>query len=555
MATVKVTPTFICNSVKLNEIETKETFAIKAASDSEMPALKQVETPCDEKITKKVARNTSNGSKRKVRLRRMGSRQSSKTESDSEEEQAASSDVTRKVKRKTSRAKKLLDSDKSFDSIQGEDEVVYIFKIKPGEKNEVTVKAPDLPKSNGDEVVQVAIVPENCSNAFVKTKRKIFTPVDTQNGAVRATISREVESSSASDKNDNDKLNQQLVISSPIDNDPHAKVSTLPPLPSPKVQRKLELTKQNSGKDLSPSIKLMIDRYNINNKMPNSSNSSGSCSPIWRSPIMDRRVRKQSEEYQHKIVKSNSSGDCEKLQSSEATDSSKFEAESSTETLIEPAKTNESKGAIPKEQKLLDLSDSKSFPDVVTMRSDRSKPRTPLSERAMKIRQAKEAFLKTPVISNDSSQSDWSYRLSQISMGSTDSNTDTGSVMKCLSAGVLRETYDDSLEETKSSSLPRSIQGLSNDSETVSMSSKGSRFGFSSLATKLRKVKLKRNAKEVKKMNTVPLLCRQTLAVDFNNAPNPEPKRSESSQGVCRFRKGKHDHIKKSKSLGILDNE
>lgn len=553
VATVKVTPTFVCNSVKTKDVESST--PVKASSDSEMPGSKQSETA---KGTKKVTRNTSNGSKRKVRLRRMGSRQSSKTESDTEDEQATSSDVTRKVKRKTSRAKKQLESDKSIELPQAEDEVVYIFKIKPGEKNEVTVKASDLPKSS-EEAVQEAPLLES-SNAFVKTKRKIFTPVDARDGTVNATISREIESSSASDKNENDKLSQHLVMTSQNDNDPHAKVSTLPPLPSPKVQRKFELTKQNSGKDLSPSIKLMIDRYNTN-KLSNSSNSSGSCSPLWRSPIMDRRVRKQSEEYQHKIVKSSSFGDCEKVQNDAATESIKIEVESSTETLIEPVKVSESKGAIPKEPKLFEagLSDSKSFPDVVTMRSDRSKPRTPLSERAMRIKQAKEAFLKTPVVSNDSSHSDWSYRLSQISMGSTDSNTDNGSVMKCFSAGVLRENYcetdDSTVAETKSSSLPRSIQGLSNDSETVSESSKSSRFGLSSLATKLRKVKLKRNAKEVKKMNTVPLLCRQALAVDFNSAPDPEPKRSESSQGVGRFRKSKHENIKKSKSLGILDNE
>lgn len=548
VATVKVTPTFVCNSVHLNKVETP----VKASSDSEMPGAKQSEAPSEEKTTKKVTRNTSTGSKRKVRLRRMGSRQSSKTESDTEDEQATSSDVTRKVKRKTSRAKKQLDSDKSFDSFQAEDEVVYIFKIKPGEKNEVMMKASDIAKSNGDETVQEASVQENFSNAIVKTKRKIFTPVDVQDGTVSATISREVESSSASDKNDNDKLSQHLVISSQPDNESHAKVLTLPPLPSPKVQRKSEL----AGKDLPPSIKLMIDRYNINNKLTHSSNSSGSCSPIWRSPIMDRRVRKQSEEYQQKIETTNSFSDCATAANG------KVEADSSTETLIEPTKPLESKGAIPKDQKLLEsgLSDSKSFPDVVTMRSDRSKPRTPLSERALRIKQAKEAFLKTPVISNDSSHSDWSYnRLSQISMGSTDSNTDNGSLMKCFSAGVLRDTFeetdDSTIADNKSSSLPRSIQGLSNDSETISESSKSSRFGLASLATKLRKVKLKRNAKEVSKMNTVPLLCRQILAVDFN-ASESEPKRSESSQGVGRFRRSKHDkNIKKSKSLGILDNE
>lgn len=582
VATVKVTPTFVCNSVKINEVQTN--VALKPSSDSEMPGTSTGDVGSEEKVAKKVTRNTSNGSKRKVRLRRMGSRQSSKTESDSEDELTVNSDVTRKVKRKTSRAKKQLESDKSFDSFQAEDEVVYIFKIKPGEKNEMTVKPAEVPKPSAEESVlisptenSVQIIDQSATgsfqnlltNAIVKTKRKIFTPVDVEDGTVNTTISQEVESSSASDKNDSEKQNQQFPVN---DNEAHAKILTLPPLPSPKFQKKFELTKQNSGKDLSPSIRLMIDRYTYNiDKKSNSPNSSGSCSPIWRSPILDRRVRKQSEEYQYKILKSNSFqeiGESDKEKTGDELQDNleavgKAKAQSSTETLIEAHKVSETEGAIAKEFKppepnvVVTLPDPQTFSDTVTMRCDTNKPRTPLSERAMKIKQAKEAFLKMPLISHESSHSDWSYRLSQISVGSTDSN-DTGSLMKCLSAGVLAENIesngDDTSADNKSSSLPRSTTGLS---EIASESSKSSRFGLSSLATKLRKVKLKRSTKEVQKMNTVPVLCRQSLAVDFsaNNNPSSSSEQKSQSSGISRFRKNKHDNIKKSKSLGILDNE
>lgn len=566
VATVKVTPTFVCNSVKINEIE------VNASEDSEMPGTSTCDMPNEEKNSKKVTRNTSNGSKRKVRLRRMGSRQSSKTESsDTEDEQTASPDV-RKVKRKTSRAKKQLESDKSIDN--QDDEVVYVFKIKPGEKNEVTVKPVDVAKT--EEAVLTASLETPAapvtepssffSDAIVKTKRKMFTPIEDQDGTVSTTISQE-ESPSTSDRNECDKLGQQMMLPT-IDNEPHAKVSTLPPLPSPKVQRKFELTKQNSGKDLSPSIRLMIDRYNINiDKKSNSPNSSGSCSPIWRSPILDRRVRKQSEEYQFKILKSNSAQDVtesdkEKPEEIEATDNNKSQVnqtyDSSTETLIEPKMVAENQDAVPihvEPNVIISSPETQHYSDTVTMRCDSNKPRTPLSERAMKIKQAKEAFLKMPIVSHDSSHSDWSYRLSQISVGSTDSNT---SIMKCLSTGGIlernEENDDNTSAEIKSSSLPRNNTGLGTDSETISESSKGSRFGLSSLATKLRKVKLKRS-KEVKKMNTVPVLCRQSIAVDFSSNNFEPTSRSESSQGVSRFRKNKHDNIKKSRSLGVLDNE
>lgn len=595
VATVKVTPTFICNSVTVNEVQSiinVQTLTMKPSNDTEMPSTSTGDVINEEKVTKKVTRNTSNGSKRKVRLRRMGSRQSSKTESDTEDEQTANSDVTRKVKRKTSRAKKQLESDKSFESFQGDDEVVYIFKIKPGEKNEVTVKPVEIPKTSGEETVLISptenavqiidpLISSNGSfhnlftNAIVKTKRKIFTPVDVEDGTVNTTISQEIESSSASDKNDSDKMSKQLSPQSPqSDTESHVKVSTLPPLPSPKVQKKFELAKQNSNKDLSPSIRLMIDRYNFNiDKKSTSPNSSGSCSPIWRSPILDRRVRKQSEDYQFKISKSNSFQEINESDKEKVDDivvdevfvrdeingkSSENDVEGSTETLIEAKKVPESKGAIPKvfdSDEIVTPIETKRFSDTVTMRYDTNKPRTPLSERALKIKQAKEAFLRMPPISYDSSHSDWSYRLSQISTGSTDSN-ETGSIMKCLSAGVLVENTDDdsTSADVKSLSLPRNTKGLSNDPEIVSeSSSKSSRFGLSSLATKLRKVKLKRNAKEVQKMNTVPVLCRQSLAVDFS--ANLDAASESKPQNSGRFRKNKNDKIKKSKSLGILDNE
>lgn len=582
VATVKVTPTFVCNSVKLKEIHTV-VQPMKANSDSEMPGSSTGDKATEEKTPKKVTRNTSNGSKRKVRLRRMGSRQSSKTESDTEEEQTANSDVSRKVKRKTSRAKKQVESDKPLDNFQAEDEVVYVFKIKPGEKNEVTMKpietlkpkVSEIPKPNVDETVLISPIensiqivepihstPQNLfTNAIVKTRRKIFTPVEVQDGTVNTTISQEIESSSASDKNDNDKITHQIVFPLQSDNESYNKVSTLPPLPSPKCQRKHELTKQNSGKDLSPSIRLMIDRYNSSvDKKTNSPNSSGSCSPIWRSPILDRRVQKQSAEYQDKLQKSNSFQEINDANEKKIVDDpEKSNAdESSTETIIEPKKTSD-KGAIPKEPSTSIASPiEKSFSDTVTMRSDTKKPRTPLSERAMKIQQAKEAFLKMPLISHDSSgNSDWTYRLSQISVGSTDSFNDNCSLMKCLSAGVLPDKTTDQEDttsiETKSSSLPRNSK---HDSENVSESSRGSRFNLSSLATKLRKVKLKRNTKEVKKMNTVPVLCRQSIAVDFSAGSSQSSSQPPDLPiGPSRFRKNKHDSIKKSKSLGILGNE
>lgn len=183
-----------------------------------MPELSTEDMKSDEKSSKKVVRNTSNTSKRKIRLRRVGSRQNSKTESDSDEEFAQNSETQRKIKRKTSRCKKPLESDKSFDSFQGGDEeVVYVFKIKPGETNEVIVKSSDQTTSEIKQDDLILISPtENCvelidahdfcqnsfANPIVKTKRKLFTPIDEgmSNNVNTACISQEIESSSSSEK-------------------------------------------------------------------------------------------------------------------------------------------------------------------------------------------------------------------------------------------------------------------------------------------------------------------------------------------------------------------
>lgn len=234
IATVKITPTFMCNtySVKIEEQINKPT-QLKVTSESEMPELSTEDMKSDEKSSKRVVRNSSNTSKRKIRLRRIGSRQNSKTESDSDEEFAQNPEAQRKAKRKTSRAKKQLESDKSFDSFQGEEEVVYVFKIKPGETNEVIVKPSDQ-NADAKQDDSILISPtENCvelidahdfcsqtQSSFaipiVKTKRKIFTPVDDNNFINMACITHDIESSSSSEKT-TDKQTENEVSSNQVD--------------------------------------------------------------------------------------------------------------------------------------------------------------------------------------------------------------------------------------------------------------------------------------------------------------------------------------------------
>lgn len=309
----------------------------------------------------------------------------------------------------------------------------------------------------------------------------------------------------------------------------------------------------------------MISIYNHNLEDSVNCSKSGSTSPLWLSPVLDRRVRKQSAEYQQKIIKSASGHEItqeenfvKEIATEDETicDVSIEEIKSDDKVVVEmPIVVKEafqiSTGAIPKRPKIqvkvsLD-------PDVVHMRDGTTKPKTPLTERALKIRQAKEAFFKAPNTSTSSSNEHENYRLSQISIGSM-STISNSTENFCSSTSVL-PTNNESIEiasidsSSKTSSLPRNITNSDDGQE----SSKSSKFGLSSIATKLRKVKLKKPGKEVQKMNTIPVLCRQSLNVDFiSDSSEQNQAKPEKSQSAFRFKKVKDENVKKSKSMGLL---
>jgi hypothetical protein len=440
------------------------------------------------------------------------------------------------------------------------------------------------------------------ANPILKTKRKIFTPIDDLNNNALC-ISREIESSSGSEKNEKDKqknpnpskveIEQELVTSqehsliNEIKNEPVILNDALSENAFEEnciTNDKQRQQQQSSSKDLSPSIRLMVEKYhqNIDSK-PLSSNSSSS--PLWLSPVLDRRVRKQSAEYQYKISKSNSFQETNEEEieydgcNNSTNDLSKqnpndevIENENKKALEIEGEKpvaqnesssvvnvfTSTSTGAIPKVQVLSQIStcessqsdESRSFTDsFVHKRNDSDKPRTPLSERALKIRQAKEAFFKSTIAQFADEQSSWNHRLSQISVGSTDSNsieTMSSSTSMLLTKDFMQQIVEDEVK-IKTSSLPKNTTPPTDKDEEFEKSPcKQSKFGLSKIATKLRKVKLKRGGgKEIQKMNTVPVLCRQSLNVDlFKNSQQPSVDTKNSTNN------DNDENFKKSKSLG-----
>lgn len=142
---------------------------------------------------------------------------------------------------------------------------------------------------------------------FVKTTRKLFTPIGEANmgsstksippiNSPTIIVEPHVDETDEKPETKN-SLSDQRVMPSQQD-----QISQLPPLPaSPIPQRKVY-------KEISPSIRLMLAKYNQkiseqDNKSTKSGNSSGSNSPLWRSPIFERRVRTQTERYQGELNK------------------------------------------------------------------------------------------------------------------------------------------------------------------------------------------------------------------------------------------------------------
>jgi hypothetical protein len=121
-------------------------------------------------------------------------------------------------------------------------------------------------------------------------------------------------------------------------------------------------------------------------------------------------------------------------------------------------------------------------------------------------------------------------------------------------------------------SLPRNMSGAVALPHDLPRSS---RFGLSSLASKLKKVKLRKSSKDLTKMTAVSALCRQSLTVDIgktggqpdegalsneqrSNSVEPLKKSSshQSSTGLlARFRKNDMAKLKKSRSLGLLEDQ
>lgn len=380
--------------------------------------------------------------------------------------------------------------------------------------------------------------PSTPVTVFVKTTRKLFTPIA---GLEQKDLSLESPTSPTSYVENLTTAFKETMEESKIEDNKMPHVTHLPPLPaSPTPQRKF--------KEISPSIRLMMVKYNQKVEQESSGyksgGSSGSASPVaWRSPVMDRRVKTQTEKYQEDLRKMSPLLERREVQKSASLG---LLTSGKKQLTIHKSKSDSSDpcgilkscslAVIPKEAKDGSTENNKEAKPILRLTLplkdvlNESMPSP--EERAKKLQKAKEEFLNSSATGSTSAppylQSNDDFlkypvrnRLSQISCGS-DTSCDSveckAILMKSVSAGMINvdpttyKQFDTTIHSDGYVSLPRA-----NKKHKTNI--------FNNITSKFRKVKMRRN-REPNKMDTVSRLCRQSLVVDINE--NPEMIQQEN---------------------------
>ncbi|XP_041989085.1 uncharacterized protein LOC121740457 [Aricia agestis] len=534
---------FTVEEKKSDEVQNLPSTSKSSSSNLVQDNVKELKT--NKEYNEDRKEDKGNGKKKSKSRARLEREQSKPSESDTEPEvDTVTVEIPRRKKRPRKPSEKPRTPPASLHSdTEGE---VYVLKIK----------TPD----------QRGVSPE----VIVKTTRKIFSPVVRSGESIpRAVIPVNVEDldnvspSPTPHKNENPNPIQQSQKEDTENKfkgsgdlqDDEQRSKSRPPLPSsPSSQRK------PSPKETSPSIRIMIQRYNkkINEEGPVSGISSGAASPPWRSPKSDRRrppdmpvgVNIRSNPFLEKEVQKSASA-CQlsrrernsseksippstlaidgvlKSHSANALHPDKSEpprqedmqAGASTDTIVprnldqEEPKPVEQPPILRQQSEVLppltrSATDGVAFdrsvsvdPHINSLQTDQLMAR--LSERAAKIREARERFLFSTQMRRDGTSSASDLRPGdRSSRVSCDSDVTAGAarqqVRLCRTASNLGRSLSTGMVNVERDTWQRVAEGQRKDRTK-------SRFSLGRLAAKIRR----------KEESTVTKLCRQTLTVQL----------------------------------------
>ncbi|XP_017963618.1 uncharacterized protein LOC108656129 isoform X2 [Drosophila navojoa] len=523
-----------------------------AASPSPSPREHETETST---TTGTLCRASSSvtASKKKLRLRKMGSRQNSKTESDSSDADSQSVlETPRRIRRKNFRLKqRSLDDDFRLSSVttaghapsaEPEEIICSSLKVKPGERIE---ESHSIASSIAQPIAkQTGFVPpplpeqharsyNTNANVFVKTKRKLFTAVPKPNAAEGiALIEKELESPTYSVEEAQS---------------PKTKAPTKPTAPRP-----LSLYKSISLERLSPlRAKDELRKCQSANDVHRSSIpvraplASDSIKCLTRSKrhlgmpafpqVPPRKAHLYKKNSLHKSQSATVGNNIEHKIAKTSSGSSVSKAWPAATSIVLP---NKQDNTLPRIQRKLEVkgkvmhtpTKAKHF-EFPTSIMEPQRPMTPLSERALRLQQAKAEFLQSAPVTPRQEP------LTPIAVNDV-------TLHKSVSAGSMRGDVGCSTEQLQQ----RSQQEVTTDQESVSNSSAydslpravtrsariSSKLGFATLASKLRRggKKPKDPPAPMPPGSALSALCRQTLMADLvigGERPPPSPSASTST--------------------------
>ncbi|XP_067619491.1 uncharacterized protein [Eurosta solidaginis] len=626
------------DTVKDHILTTLEATDEWSASHAENDDVGQQQPKLSQRTQYTNSNNAVNGAsigKKKLRLRKSGSRQNSKTESDSSDIDAHNSilETPRRIKRKNFRQKqRSFDEDyRKCEEVPGED-IVYVLKVKPGQpieqcENVISQENHDLSESSNNHrtisgsdyylaapsaskqkwsPIEDMESKENLNinlneNVFVKTKRKVFTTIaepsatggiavieqelaQTPIEAVMTTIKAQREIEGATEEPlDVDDSETQTEVGSVT---PKRSNSTCKSLSQGDVrvseyeyyeERKCQsvegLTKQT--KDVRKP--LAFDSFSVINKSctslmrdtasPARFGISATNQVGRRSPSVgrkERRFKKNTEKSHHNVVFTKSqSATIKKIETKIAkTNSGSSVCSETTTHLLTPdrfdntlpriARKLERKSLTPTSMKPLQFdypatrTSAPTTPQIVAVATQET-PRTPLSERALRLQKAKEEFLqrnaslmqtqlkrRDEIVRNETWEQ---YRRSDYSLISA--ANDGSDLPKSFSVGTIAP---DSYAETPThSDTGTDLDGSLYESlpRAVSRSGKiSSKLGFATLASKFRRGKggskkdkdaPPKEQESGKSRAALSALCRQTLMADAIAVPQLATESSHES--------------------------
>ncbi|XP_065721264.2 uncharacterized protein [Drosophila suzukii] len=528
------------------EHETETSTTTGTLCRSSLPTV--IAHPSGNGVTNGIANANACAKKKLLRLRKMGSRQNSKTESDSSDADTHSvMETPRRLRRKNFRLKqRSLDDDFRLSSTTNEQEmataggdIVYgSLKVKPGElieQSQCVAPAPSISSSASTTPLTSttpstitpptklgAFIPpplpepnrayNTNANVFVKTKRKIFTTIPEPSASEGiAVIAKELDSPTEERSDKLEKSEKSKCLPRPLSLYKSISLERLKQLPVKEDLRKCQSSEAFQRGSLFVPPPLASDSME---RLAESKRNHELSNP----PVPPRKAHLYKKNSLHKSHSANASNRIEHKIAKTSSGPSFSRVHPPPPPPVPLTLPNKEDNTLPRIQRKHPNTPTKAkqfeFPPPQSLTLDR--PATPLSERARRLQLAKAQFLQSaPVTPRQEPQT-------------PSKATNSVVLQKSISAGSMRGGGGVGGAAAQEANRQQHYHEVSTDQESVGTSSAydslpravsrsakiSSKLGFATLTSKLRRGNKKPKDPPPSPGSALSALCRQTLMAD-----------------------------------------